>query len=238
MKDCSQIRIGIIGAMDEEVELLRREAAAETPVRIADMDFCEGVFDGRPVVIAKCGVGKVNAAICAQIMITRFQVSHIINTGVAGSLDTRVRIGDLVISTDAVQHDMDVTALGCRRGEFLYSGLFAFPADEGLRRTARAAAEESGADIGIFEGRVCSGDQFIASRAQKEDIKKTFDGLCCEMEGAAIAQVCHLNHTPWVILRAISDCADDSEEISFNLFVKSAAQTCARIVRAFVSKVE
>ena len=208
MKDCSQIRIGIIGAMDEEVELLRREAAAETPVRIADMDFCEGVFDGRPVVIAKCGVGKVNAAICAQIMITRFQVSHIINTGVAGSLDTRVRIGDLVISTDAVQHDMDVTALGC------------------------------GADIGIFEGRVCSGDQFIASRAQKEDIKKTFDGLCCEMEGAAIAQVCHLNHTPWVILRAISDCADDSEEISFNLFAKSAAQTSARIVRAFVSKVE
>ena len=171
-------------------------------------------------------------------MITRFQVSHIINTGVAGSLDTRVRIGDLVISTDAVQHDMDVTALGCRRGEFLYSGLFAFPADEGLRRTARAAAEESGADIGIFEGRVCSGDQFIASRAQKEDIKKTFDGLCCEMEGAAIAQVCHLNHTPWVILRAISDCADDSEEISFNLFAKSAAQTSARIVRAFVSKVE
>ena len=207
MKDCSQIRIGIIGAMDEEVELLRREAAAETPVRIADMDFCEGVFDGRPVVVA-------------------------------GSLDTRVRIGDLVISTDAVQHDMDVTALGCRRGEFLYSGLFAFPADEGLRRTARAAAEESGADIGIFEGRVCSGDQFIASRAQKEDIKKTFDGLCCEMEGAAIAQVCHLNHTPWVILRAISDCADDSEEISFNLFAKSAAQTSARIVRAFVSKVE
>lgn len=238
MEAYSHIRIGIIGAMDDEVDLLRREANAETPVRIADMDFCEGIFDGRSVVIAKCGVGKVNAAICAQIMITRFHVTHIINTGVAGSLDTRVRIGDLVISTDAVQHDMDVTPFGCRRGEFLYSGLFAFPADEGLRRTARAAAEESGEKIGIFEGRVCSGDQFIASRAQKEDIKQTFDGLCCEMEGAAIAQVCHLNHTPWVILRAISDCADDSEEISFAIFVKSAAMTSARIVRAFISRLE
>lgn len=236
MEACSQIRIGIIGAMDGEVELLRREADAKTPVRIADMDFCEGVFDGRPVVIAKCGVGKVNAGICAQIMITRFQVSHIINTGVAGSLDTRVRIGDLVISTDAVQHDMDVTPLGYRRGAFLYSDLFNFPADEGLRKAARAAAEESGGEIGIFEGRVCSGDQFIASRAQKEDIKQTFDGLCCEMEGAAIAQVCHLNHTPWVIVRAISDCADDSEEVSYNTFVKSAALTCARIVRAIISR--
>ena len=236
MEKCSQIKIGIIGAMDAEVESLCREANAAAPVRIADMDFCEGIFDGRPVVIAKCGVGKVNAGICAQIMITRFGVSHVINTGVAGSLDTRVRIGDLVISTDAVQHDMDARPLGFRLGEIPYSDLFFFPADENLRRIAHTAAVETAPEIGIFEGRVCSGDQFIASRTQKETIKREFDGLCCEMEGGAIAQVCHLNHIPWVILRAISDCADDSEEVSYAQFVNDAAQTSARIVRSIIGK--
>lgn len=236
MEDRSQIRIGIIGAMDIEVDSLRREADAAAPVRIAGMDFYEGAFDGRPVVIAKCGVGKVNAGICAQIMITRFQVNRVINTGVAGSLDIRVRIGDLVISTDAVQHDMDARPLGCRLGEIPYSSLSFFPADENLRSVARVAAAEVAPEIGIFEGRICSGDQFVASREMKRSIKQEFDGLCCEMEGAAIAQVCHLNCVPWVILRAISDCADDSEEVSFAQFAETSARTGARIVRSFVAR--
>ena len=236
MEDRSQLKIGIIGAMETEVELLRGEAGAASHACVAGMDFCEGVFDGKPVVIAQCGVGKVNAAICAQIMITRFQVNRIINTGVAGSLDLRVRIGDLVISADAVQHDMDARPLGCRQGEIPYSDLSVFPADPDLRRIARAAAEEIEPEIGIFEGRICSGDQFIASRESKRMIKQEFDGLCCEMEGAAIAQVCHVNRVPWVILRAISDCADDSEEVSYAQFVDKAARTSARIVRSFIAR--
>lgn len=227
-----QLRIGVIGAMDAEVESLRREIGAESCVKIADMEFCEGEIGGRSVVIAKCGMGKVNAGVCAQIMVTRFQADCVINTGVAGTLDARIGIGDFVISVDAVQHDFDVSPIGFAPGEIPYTGLVAFPADPDLRRIARQAAAESAHTV--FEGRVCSGDQFIASGVQKERICRSFGGACCEMEGAAIAQVCHLNHIPWVVIRAISDGADDAEEISFARFAEETARACAQIVRTMI----
>ncbi len=227
-------RIGVIGAMEAEVETLRTQAGTTEPVRLADMEFCEGRIGGREVVIARCGIGKVNAGICAQLMISHFHVDCVINTGVAGSLDAAIDIGDLVVCTDAVQHDFDITPLGFRAGEIPYTGLAAFPADALLRDAAKEAARRAAPKIGIFQGRICSGDQFIASRAQKESIRQRFGGLCCEMEGAAIAQACHLNHIPWVILRMISDKADDSEEVSFQLFAETAARNCAGIVRMMV----
>ena len=164
-----------------------------------------------------------------------FGCTRIINTGVAGSLDNAINIGDIVVSTDAVQHDFDVTPIGFERGEIPYTGLYSFPADETLRALAVSAVRSSAPEIQVFEGRVCSGDQFIASREQKETILANFGGECCEMEGGAIAQACYLNNTPFVIIRAISDKADDSEEVSFKEFEEEAAVRCAAIVRYMIS---
>ena len=229
------VKTGIIGAMDEEVAALKEALTEEKVQTIAGMEFHEGKLDGMNAVVVKCSLGKVNAAACAQILISVFGADQIINTGVAGSLDARIDIGDIVVSTEAVQHDMDGTPLGVARGVIPYSDLFAFPADEEMRKSAVQAVKTVAPDVHVFEGRVCSGDQFIASHAQKEAIISEFGGLCCEMEGAAIAQVCCLNETPFVIIRAISDKADDSEEMAYNEFKKIAAERCAAIVRYMIT---
>ena len=227
--------IGIIGAMEVEVASLKDAMTISSTQTIADMEFCEGTLDGKAVVVVQCGMGKVNAGICAHTLINDFGCTRIINTGVAGSLDNAIDIGDIVVSTDAVQHDFDVTPIGFERGEIPYTGLYAFPADETLRALAVSAVRASAPEIHVFEGRVCSGDQFIASREQKETILANFGGECCEMEGGAIAHACYLNNTPFVIIRAISDKADDSEEVSFKEFEEAAAERCAAIVRYMVS---
>ena len=223
--------IGIIGAMEEEVAALREAMENARTSRVAGMEFTAGTLCGAETVVVQCGMGKVNAGVCAQTLISRFGAGGIINTGVAGPLDARIDIGDIVVSSDAVQHDFDVSPIGFRKGEIPYTGLYAFPADPGLRERALSAAKTCAPDVRCFEGRVCSGDQFIASGVQKARIVAEFGGLCCEMEGAAIAQVCHLNGVPWVILRAISDKADDSEEVSFETFLHAAARRCTAIVR-------
>ena len=233
--ETSEIKTGIIGAMDEEVATLKEAMTEKNIIPIAGMEFHEGKLDGGDVVVVKCSVGKVNAAACAQILISVFEVDRIINTGVAGSLDAEIDIGDIVVSTDAVQHDMDVTVLGFARGEIPYSNQSVFPADEEMRKNAVQAVQEAAPDIHVFEGRVCSGDQFIASRAQKEAIISEFGGMCCEMEGAAIAQVCNLNGIPFAIIRAISDKADDSEEMSYLEFEHAAAERCAAITRYMIA---
>ena len=227
--------IGIIGAMEVEVASLKSAMTNSSTQTIAGMEFCEGTMDGKAVVVVQCGMGKVNAGICAHTLINEFGCTRIINTGVAGSLDNAIDIGDIVVSTDAVQHDFDVTPIGFERGEIPYTGLYAFPADETLRALAVSAVRASAPEIHVFEGRVCSGDQFIASREQKETILANFGGECCEMEGGAIAQACYLNNTPFVIIRAISDKADASEEVSFKEFEADAAMRCAAIVRYMIS---
>jgi len=227
-------RIGIIGAMDTEVDALKTAAGVTQTTAVADMIFCEGTLGGQKVVIVKCGMGKVNAAICAHTLIWQFGCTVVINTGVAGSLDPRIDIGDIVVSTDAVQHDFDVSPIGFARGEIPYTGLAAFPADEALRAAAVRAVRESAPEIRAFEGRVCSGDQFISEIGQKDTIVSRFGGLCCEMEGAAIAQACYLNHTPFVVIRAISDKPDGSGAVDFETFQAAAADRCAKIVRFLV----
>ena len=229
-------KTGIIGAMDEELASLIGSMTYVNTTTVSGMVFNEGLLDGAPAVIVKCNMGKVNAGICAQTLIREFGVDCVINTGVAGSLDASIGIGDIVVSTEAVQHDYDLVPIGGAPGELLDFGIVAFPADEGLRRRAVAAVGEVTSGVRAFEGRVCTGDQFIASRAQKDAIIGTFGGLCCEMEGGAIAQVCYLNNTPFVIIRAISDKADDSEEVSFEVFKESAAANCAAIVRRMVAQ--
>jgi adenosylhomocysteine nucleosidase len=224
-------KIGVIGAMDEEVSYLKGLIENKKTTEVADMEFCEGTLDGKKVVIVQCGMGKVNAGICANTLINEFGCSEIINTGVAGSLQDQIGLGDIVVSVDAVQHDFTVEAIGFAKGEIPYTGLYAFPADESMRKTAVDAARSVAPDIEVFEGRVCTGDQFISTDEQKEKILSDFGGLCCEMEGGAIAQVCHLNKTPFVIIRAISDTTDDAE---YENFMESAALNSARIVEYMV----
>ena len=234
MQQTAQTRIGIIGAMDEELATIKAAAEITGTEKLADMEFCLGMLGGRQIVVVKSGIGKVNAGICAQLLITHFGVSRIINTGVGGAIDSRINIGDIVISTDAVQHDFDVTPIGFAKGEIPYTGICAFPADEEMRTNAREAVQHAVQGSKIYEGRICSGDQFIASREKKQAILDNFGGFCCEMEGAAIAQVCWLNHVPFVIIRAISDRADHSEEINYASFAAITARRSAAIVCAMI----
>lgn len=228
-------RIGIIGAMEEEVSLLKETITYLKTSTIAGMDFCEGKLDDKNVVVVQCGMGKVNAGICAHTLINQFKCSKIINVGVGGSLDNQIDIGDIVVSIDACQHDFTVEAIGFKKGEIPFTGLYAFPADEEMRKEAVNAVRAVAPNIKAFEGRICTGDQFVSSNEQKETIKSNFGGMCCEMEGGAIAQACYLNNTPFVIIRAISDKADDSEEMSYEIFKKDAALRSASIVRYMIT---
>ena len=227
-------RIGIIGAMDSEVSSLKDSMNIERTETVAGMDFCIGTLDGKDVVVVKCGMGKVNAGICANTMINEFGVDRVINTGVAGSLDNVLDIGDIVISTEAVQHDYDVSPIGFAKGEIPYTGLVSFPADASLITAAEQAVNECAPEIKYVKGRVCSGDQFINTSEQKDRITSEFGGLCCEMEGGAIAQACHLNGVPYVIIRAISDKSDGSQHQEYAEFEQLSAQRCASIVHYLV----
>ena len=221
------MKVGIIGAMEIEVESLKAEMSIKRTVKKASMDFFEGSIGNTEVVVVKSGIAKVNAGICVQILVDEFEVTHVINTGAAGSLDARINIGDIVLSTDAVYHDVDVTVFGYQKGEVPQLGTASFVADETLREKAKAAIKSAAPDLGIFEGRVCSGDQFISSQEVKASIIKDFGGMCAEMEGAAIAQACYLNKIPFIIIRAISDKADGSDIVDYPVFEKKAAHDCA-----------
>ena len=229
--------IGIIGAMEEEVAHLKEAMQVEKTVERAAMTFVKGKLDGKDVVVVRSGIGKVNAGICAQILADLFEVDTLINTGVAVSLDAALDIGDIVISTDAVQHDMDVSALGDPVGQIPRMDTFAFPADERLVQLAVQANEEANPDIHTFTGRVVSGDQFVSDGAVKERLVTQFQAKCTEMEGAAIAQAAYLNKISCVIIRAISDKADNSSTMDYAAFEKQAITHTVRLVRNLMGKV-
>jgi adenosylhomocysteine nucleosidase len=226
-----EMKIGIIGAMESEVDFLKETMHVTHRETKAGMEFCEGNFGTMKAVVVQSGMGKVHAAICAQILVDDFAVTHIINTGVAGSLNEKLDIGAILVSVDAVQHDFTVEAIGFKKGEIPYTGQVAFAADEELRQKAVEAVRTVLPQVSAVEGRVCSGDQFISSQEAKDRIVSEFDGDCAEMEGAAIAQVCYANKIPFVILRAISDKADDSSSVSFEKFEKQAAKNSATLVQ-------
>lgn len=223
--------IGIIGAMEEEVASLKEEMEVREVVEKAGMLFCKGILCGQEAVVVRSGVGKVNAGICAQILIDLFQVDLLINTGIAGSLDARIDIGDMVISTDAVQHDIDASIFGDPIGQIPRLDTFSFPADEALARKAILANEKANPDIHTFTGRIASGDQFISSKEVKERIVENFHPLCVEMEGAAIAQAAYLNKVSYVIIRAISDKADNSATMDYPTFEKKAIAHSVRLMK-------
>lgn len=226
-----EMTIGIIGAMKPEVDILKKNMQVTRRETKAGMEFCEGNLGAMKVVVAQSGMGKVHAAICAQILVDDFAATHIINTGVAGSLNKKLDVGDIVISVDAVQHDFTVEAIGFKKGEIPYTGQVAFAADKELRQKAVLGVKKVLPQVRAVEGRVCSGDQFISSQEAKDRIVSAFGGECAEMEGAAVAQVCYVNKIPFIILRAISDKADESSPVNFEEFVKQAAKNSASLVQ-------
>lgn len=226
--------LGIIGAMLEEVAQLKEIMEQPEVVSVAGMDFYKGKISGKDVVVVRSGVSKVNAAVCTQILIDRFLVDAIINTGIAGSLKAEINIGDLVLSTDAVQHDVDAAAFGYRLGQIPQMDAFAFPADAGLIQLAKECCQRVNPDICVHTGRVVTGDQFISDKAKKSWIAETFDGLCTEMEGAAIAQTAYLNGVPCLIVRSISDKADDSAQMDYAEFERMAIRHSVNLTKAMV----
>lgn len=214
--------LGIIGAMDEEVAMIKAQLTDVQVESRAAMDFYKGKLEGKEVVVVRSGIGKVNAAMCTQILADIYSVTGVVNTGIAGSLKAEIDIGDIVLSSDALQHDMDATGFGYEPGQIPRVETLAFKADEGLINLAEECCSRVNPDIHIFVGRVVTGDQFISDKEKKKWLTDTFGGYCTEMEGAAIAQACYLNSIPFLIVRAISDKADDSASVDYPAFEAKA----------------
>ena len=216
--------LGIIGAMDEEVAKLKEKMEQVHIIEKAGMQFYRGTLCDREVVVVKCGVGKVHAAMCTQAMIDLFPVDGIVNTGIAGSLNADINIGDIVVSTDLIHHDMNAVAFGYPVRQIPQMEAFSIHSDDALRALAVKACKEANPDIEVFEGRIASGDQFVADQGVKDFITKEFGAYAVEMEGAAIAQAAYLNNVPFLVIRAISDKADGSAEMDYPTFEAQAAE--------------
>ncbi len=224
------VKLGIIGAMEVEVEALVSKLENKVQHRRSWITCYTGTLEGLEVVIVQCGVGKVNAAMCAQTLIDRFGVTHLVNTGIAGSLNAQLDIGDLVVSQDAMYHDFDCVHFGYEMGRVPGLDVVAFPADQHMIRLALEAAQLVHPGH-VRTGRIATGDLFVAEKAAKQTVTQKTGALCTEMEGAAIAQTAYRNGIPFVILRAISDKADDSVQMDYPSFEAIAANRCARLTQ-------
>ena len=227
--------IGIIGAMDIEVEGLKSLLKDVKEEKISGINFVRGSFNGKETVVAKCGIGKVFAAICTQTMIMAFKPEIIINIGVAGGLSENLAVGDIVIADSVVQHDMDTTPLGEPRGYLSEIGLVKIPTDERIYKTLLRATEKIG--IKAVLGTVASGDIFVSDSEKKQFIKETFSASACEMEGASVGQVCYVNKVPFGVLRAISDSANGDANMDFPAFAKMAAENSIEVIKEFINTI-
>lgn len=226
--------IGIIGAMEEEIALLQQKAIITDTEQIIGLTFYKGTLHDKKVVFVKSGIGKVNAALCTQILIDRFAVDCVINVGVAGAVYKELSIGDIVISKDAVQHDMDTSVFGDPIGIIPRMEESYFKADKTLIELAQKCSMALTSKAKIFLGRIASGDQFISTPQGKQKIWDTVQGYCAEMEGAAIAHACYLNQIPFVIIRSISDDAEDKAHIAYEQFVKIAAANSSELLEKMI----
>ncbi|MCT4606419.1 MAG: 5'-methylthioadenosine/adenosylhomocysteine nucleosidase [Marinisporobacter sp.] len=223
--------IGIIGAMDEEIQILKEKMELEREEQFAGMIFYKGKLMGKDIVVVRSGIGKVNAGVCTQVLISNFHVNAIINTGVAGAIQDELNVGDIVIGKDVIEHDFDVTAFGGYAvGQIPRMEEYIFKADEKLVEIAVNASEKETVKYKTITGRIVSGDVFVASPEKKDFLWKEFEAFCAEMESAAIGHTAYLNKVPFVIIRAMSDKADGSAHVNFNEFVIEAANNSVEIV--------
>ena len=222
----------------EEVKRLKELMQNVQIKSIASMDFYEGYFEKVPLVVVRSGIGKVNAALCTQILIDRYDIEIVINTGVAGSLRNEIDIADIVLSTEALQHDMDARGFGYEMGVIPRMDKSIFTADIKLVNLAKKVCSEVLPSLGVHTGRVLSGDQFISDTKKKEWLVNTFDGYCTEMEGAAIAQAAYLNNIPFLIIRAISDKADQSAEMVYSEFEELAIDNTVKLLTELIKQID
>jgi len=225
--------IGIIGAMDEEVEILLKEIQLERKENKAMMEFSCGTLWGQKAVVVRSGIGKVNAAVCAQILVDDFNADYIINVGIAGGIGESINPGDIVIAHNLVQHDMDTTAFGDKFGQIPRLDTFDFKCSTVLVEKAQEACKRLGSSKS-FLGRIVTGDQFIADLTKIKWLKDEFDALACEMEGGSIAQVCHLNNVPFVVIRSISDNANTGAHMDYEKFKYIAVDNSVNILRGML----
>lgn len=222
--------IGIIGAMDEEVDILKDTMQIEDKVEKAGLKFYVGKLENKNIVLVRCGIGKVNASLCTQILISEFKVDAVVNTGVAGALHDELNVADIVISTDTLQHDFDTTGFGYELGVIPRMEVSIFKAYDKLIDAAYKSSLENVKSHKVLKGRVVSGDIFVSSMELKEKLVNKFGGYCTEMEGAAIGHTCFVNNVPFVIVRAMSDKADGSADVTYEEFVIEAANNSKDIV--------
>lgn len=228
--------IGIIGAMDIEVESIKSLLTDTRKETVSGITFVCGKFEKLDVVVAKCGVGKVFAALCAEAMILKFTPRMIINVGVAGCLDKNLKIGDIVIADSVVQHDMDTSPLGDPVGLLSDINIIKIPADKNICSLLEKSAYSLGLSNSV--GTIASGDQFVADNSKKQFIIDTFGAKSCEMEGGAIGHVCYVNNVPFGVLRSMSDGADDGAKMDFPTFTRLAAENSTKVINKFLSEVQ
>lgn len=230
-------KVGIIGAMSVELELLKSKLGENPAVtKAGGMTFTEGKINGISVILVQSGVGKVNAALCAQRLILKFGCTHIINTGIAGAMASGLKVLDFVASTDAVYHDMDATGFGYKRTEIPQMKCSDFPADGKMLEAARSAFKEFPAEHKLVFGRIATGDQFISDKEKKSAIQETCSPACVEMEGAAVAHACWINEIPFVIIRCMSDMADDDGESIYSFNENEAASLSGSLVLSMLGR--
>lgn len=225
--------VGIIGAMHIEVETIKSLMENKSSETVSGVEYVKGTLHGKEIVIAVCGIGKVAAAMCTQTMILKYAPDCVINTGVGGSLSTKLAIGDIAVAESLVQHDMDTSALGDPIGLISGINIVNIPADEKVVSILEKGIETL-ENIKAVKGVIASGDQFIASGEKKKFLTENFNAIVCEMEGASIAQVCYTNGVPFGVVRAVSDCADGSSHMEYKEFLPIAAANAAKLIEYFV----
>lgn len=227
--------LGFIGAMEEEIEQIVSSMENVKIVEKSGFKFYVGMLSGKEIVVVRAGIGKVNAAICTQLMLDSFEVDGVINTGIAGSLNSEINIGDIVLSSDVLHHDVDATNFGYPPGQIPRMDVLSFPADSDMISVAQQACALELPHTGVFVGRIVSGDQFISSHEVKARIIENFGGFATEMEGAAIGQTAYVNNIPFLVVRAVSDKADDSATLDYPTFEKQAIANMVKLVKRFVA---
>lgn len=226
--------LGIIGAMEEEVALIRAQIAGCETIRDAGVEFYRGTLNGCPVVLLRSGIGKVAAALSTTLLLDRFQPSQVVNIGSAGGFDPTLKVGDVVVGTELAYHDVDVTAFGYPRGQ-LPGQPPRFSADPQLIELAERCLH-SVAHVQTARGLICTGDIFMADPAKVAAARSHFPEMqAVEMEGAAIAQVCQQFGVPYVVIRGLSDIAGQESSTSFEEYLKVAAHNSSLVVAAMAA---
>ncbi len=228
--------IGIIGAMEEEVAALIKHYGSTQKTKFLDFEFNILKYKDKKIVVVVSGIGKVNSAICTQLLIDRFNVDCVVNSGIAGAISEKLDIADIVFSSDLIQHDVNAVNFGYKIGQIPRMGdNYIFKGDKNLLDKMEQIAQNK--DIKYFVGRIVSGDEFVSTNSKKQWLKDSFDAMCTDMESASIAHVCFLNKIPFMAIRCISDTADDRANMVYKEFEEIALKKCFAISSALIEEI-